>query len=126
VLGLENHPQKTSGELLGEIGTDHGGLIGATVDTGWFGTQGMDAAQAIRELGSNVFYVHLKDIRAAGAHDTCALGDGIVPVRECLAALEEIGYTGSISIEHEPEHYNPYPEVELSRQRLLEWMGGAA
>lgn len=126
VLGLENHPQKSSGELLEEIGTEHGGLIGATVDTGWFGTQGMDAAQAIRELGSNVFYVHLKDVRTAGTHDTCALGDGIVPVRECLVALEEVGYTGTISIEHEPEHYNPYPEVAMSRQRLLEWMGQSA
>jgi L-ribulose-5-phosphate 3-epimerase len=122
VLGLENHPQKSAREVLDQIGTHHGGLIGATVDTGWFGTQGMDAAQAIRDLGSSVFYVHLKDIRAAGAHDTCALGDGIVPVRDCLAALEQIGYTGAISIEHEPEHYNPYPEVQLSRQRVLEWM----
>lgn len=120
VLGLENHPQKTSAELLTEIGTDHGGRIGATVDTGWFATQGMDAAQAIRELGSNVFYVHLKDVREAGAHETCALGDGVVPVADCVAALREIGYTGTISIEHEPELYNPYPEVEISRQRLLE------
>ena len=125
VLAYENHPQKSAQELLEQIGTDHNGRIGAAVDTGWFGTQGFDAAQAIRELGSNVFYVHLKDIRAAGAHDTCALGDGIVPVRECLTALEEVGYTGTISIEHEPEHYNPYPEVELSRKRVLEWTGQA-
>lgn len=120
VLALENHPQKTSAELLAEIGTDHGGRIGATVDTGWFATQGMDAARAIRELGSNVFYVHLKDVRAAGAHDTCALGDGVVPITDCVAALREIGYTGTISIEHEPEHYDPFPEIEISRKLLLE------
>jgi sugar phosphate isomerase/epimerase len=64
--------------------------------------------------------VHLKDIRAAGAHDTCALGDGIVDIADCLAALQEIGYRGVISIEHEPEHYDPYPEVVLSRARVLE------
>lgn len=124
VLGLENHPQKNATELLEEIGTDHDGLLGATVDTGWFATQGADAAQAIRELGANVFYVHLKDIRAAGAHDTCALGDGVVPIADCVAALQEIGYTGAISIEHEPEHYNPFPEVEISRQRLLALLQG--
>jgi len=124
VLGLENHPQKSAAELLEEIGTDHDGLLGATVDTGWFATQGADAAQAIRELGENVFYVHLKDVRAAGAHDTCALGDGVVPVADCVAALREIGYTGTISIEHEPEHYNPFPEVEVSRQRLLALLQG--
>jgi L-ribulose-5-phosphate 3-epimerase len=126
VLGLENHPQKSAAELLEEIGTDHDGLVGATVDTGWFATQGADAAQAIRELGSNVFYVHLKDVRAAGAHDTCALGDGVVPVADCVAALREIGYEGTISIEHEPEHYNPFPELEVSRQRLLALLRGDA
>jgi sugar phosphate isomerase/epimerase len=126
VLGLENHPQKSAAELLDEIGTDHDGLVGATVDTGWFATQGADAAQAIRELGANVFYVHLKDIRAAGAHDTCALGDGVVPIADCVAALREIGYEGTISIEHEPEHYNPFPEVEVSRQRLLALLQGDA
>jgi sugar phosphate isomerase/epimerase len=119
VLGLENHPQKDAAALLAEIGTDHNGRIGATVDTGWFGTQGADAADAIRELGSNVFYVHLKDVRAVGAHDTCAYGDGIVPIADCVAAMSEIGYAGGISIEHEPEHYNPFPEVEASRQILI-------
>jgi L-ribulose-5-phosphate 3-epimerase len=119
VLGLENHPQRSAAELLAEIGTDSGGLVGATVDTGWFATQGADAAQAIRELGENVFYVHLKDVRAAGAHDTCALGDGVVPVADCVRALAEVGYRGTISIEHEPEHYDPFAEVEISRQRLL-------
>jgi L-ribulose-5-phosphate 3-epimerase len=123
VLGLENHPQKSAAELLEQIGTDHDGVIGATVDTGWFGTQGFDAAQAIRELGDNVVYVHLKDVRAAGAHDTCAYGDGVVPIEDCVTALQEIGYTKPISIEHEPEHYNPFPEVARSRTRLLELLG---
>jgi L-ribulose-5-phosphate 3-epimerase len=120
VLGLENHPQKSAAELLEQIGTDHDGVIGATVDTGWFGTQGFDAAQAIRELGKNVFYVHLKDVRAVGAHDTCAYGDGVVPIGECVQAIREIGYKNPISIEHEPEHYNPFPEVLRSRKRLVE------
>jgi sugar phosphate isomerase/epimerase len=120
VLGLENHPQKSAAELLGQIGRAHDGVIGATVDTGWFGTQGFDAAQAIRELGENVLYVHLKDVRAAGAHDTCAYGDGVVPIEDCVRALGEIGYSGPISVEHEPEHYDPIPEVERSRRTLLE------
>ncbi|WP_210508726.1 sugar phosphate isomerase/epimerase [Naasia sp. SYSU D00057] len=120
VLGLENHPQRSAAELLEEIGDDGADVIGATVDTGWFGTQGFDAAQAIRELGDRVFYVHLKDVRAAGAHDTCAYGDGIVPIEDCVRALREIGYTGPISVEHEPEHYDPFPEVVRSRARLVE------
>jgi L-ribulose-5-phosphate 3-epimerase len=126
VLGLENHPQKSSAELLEEIGTDHAGVLGATVDTGWFGTQGYDAARAIRELGDAVFYVHLKDVRAAGAHDTCAYGDGVVPIDDCVRALREIGYTGPISVEHEPEHYDPFPEVVRNRARLVELLAEPA
>ena len=120
LLALENHPERSTEELTAQIRTDRDGLLAATVDTGWFATQGFDPAQALRELGSAVAHVHLKDIRAAGAHDTCALGDGIVDIAGCLAALREIDYRGVISIEHEPEHYDPYPEVVLSRSRVLD------
>ncbi|BDI22983.1 sugar phosphate isomerase/epimerase [Herbiconiux sp. L3-i23] len=120
VWGLENHPQKSSAEILAEIGDEDSDVIGVTVDTGWFGTQGYDAARAIRELGDRVVYVHLKDVRAEGAHDTCAYGDGIVPIADCVAAMREIGYDRPISIEHEPEHYDPFPEVIRSRVTLVE------
>jgi L-ribulose-5-phosphate 3-epimerase len=124
VLALENHPERNSEELAQQIGTDQDGLIAATVDTGWFATQGFDPARALRELGPAVAHVHLKDIRAVGAHDTCALGDGIVDIADCVAALHEIDYRGVLSIEHEPEHYDPYPEVVLSRARLIGLLAG--
>lgn len=120
LLALENHPERSSEELAEQIGTDQDGLVAATVDTGWFATQGFDPGRALRELGPAVAHVHLKDIRAAGGHDTCALGDGIVDIADCVEALKEIDYRGVISIEHEPEHYDPYEEVVLSRSRLLD------
>lgn len=129
VFGLENHPQRNAAELLADVGDDDADVIGVTVDTGWFGTQGYDAAQAIREVGDRLVYVHLKDVRAVGAHDTCAFGDGIVPIAECVAALREIGYPGPISVEHEPEHHDPFPEVIRSRailSELLTTTGAAA
>lgn len=125
VLGVENHPQKTAAELLEQIGGDDR-VLGATVDTGWFGTQGFDAARAIRELGDRVFYVHLKDVRSVGAHETCAYGDGVVPIEDCVQALREIGYQGAISIEHEPEHYDPVPEIIKNRDILLGLLAPAA
>lgn len=123
-LGLENHPEKTPQVMLDKIGDGAQGTIGVTVDTGWFGTQGYDAAQAIRELGSHVFYVHLKDVQAAGEHETCAYGEGIVPVEACVRALEEIGYEGPISVEHEPEHEDPKPGIVASRAKLEGWLQG--
>ncbi len=120
-LAIENHPESSPQQILDKIGTDGGDLLGTAVDTGWWGTQGADAAQALRALGSHVIHVHLKDVRAAGAHETCALGDGVVPVEDCVRAIAEINYTGPISIEHEPEHYNPMPEAILSKQRFVDW-----
>lgn len=120
VFGLENHPQKNAAELLTDIGEGDADVLGVTIDTGWFGTQGYDAARAIRELGDRVVYVHLKDVRTVGAHDTCAFGDGVVPIADCVAALRDIGYSAPISIEHEPEHYDPFPEVVRSRAILAD------
>jgi sugar phosphate isomerase/epimerase len=122
LLGLENHPEKTPAELLAKIGDNGDGLIGACVDTGWFATQGYDAAQAIEELRDALVYVHLKDVRAVGAHDTCGFGEGIVPLRACVAALRRIGYSGGISVEHEPEDRDPRTEIAASYDLLQEWL----
>jgi sugar phosphate isomerase/epimerase len=120
-LGIENHPEKTPQELREKIG-DSQGVIGATVDTGWFGTQGYDAAKALEELADVLFYVHLKDVRAAGAHDTCRYGEGVVPIRECVQALGRIGYTGAICVEHEPELFDPTEDVRASLELLRTWL----
>jgi L-ribulose-5-phosphate 3-epimerase len=122
-FGLENHPERTPAEVLERIGPDAGGRIGATVDTGWFGTQGYDAARAIEELGDRVVHVHLKDVRHVGTpHETCGYGDGVVPLRACVEALERIGYRGGISVEHEPERYDPRDEIRHAREQLAEWL----
>ena len=120
-LGIENHPEKTPEELREKIG-DGAGIIGATVDTGWFATQGYDAAVALEELRDVLFYVHLKDVREVGAHDTCCYGEGVVPLRACVRVLDETGYRGAICVEHEPERFDPTEDVRVSRELLEGWM----
>jgi len=124
VLGLENHPEKTPAELAAKIGDAGEGTVGACVDTGWFGTQGYDAARALEELKDLLVHVHLKDVLAAGAHDTCGYGEGVVPIQACVATLRRIGYTGGISVEHEPEHANPNDAAVASRKLLEGWLAG--
>lgn len=129
-FGIENHPEKNPGELLARIGdpsTGSGGAggdgtIGACVDTGWFATQGYDAAQALEELREVLFHVHLKDVLAVGAHDTCGYGKGIVPIERCVRTLQRIGYTGGISIEHEPEQYSPNDDCVEAHMLLKGWL----
>jgi sugar phosphate isomerase/epimerase len=121
-LAFENHPERTPDEMLALIG-DAPPRVGTTVDTGWWGTQGYDAARAIEALGSRVLHVHLKDVREAGKHRTCRFGDGVVPIEACLRALDSIGYDGGLSVEHEPDDYDPSDEIRDNLRQLRTWQG---
>ena len=121
-LAIENHPERTPAEVLAKIEAGEG-TMAATVDTGWWGTQGYDAAQAIRELGGHVAHVHLKDVLRTGEpHDTCAWGDGVVDVEACVRTLRELGYAGAYTVEHEPEDRDPSEEIAAMRRQLEGWL----
>jgi L-ribulose-5-phosphate 3-epimerase len=122
-LGIENHPDETTpGDVLAKI-ADDADVLGATVDTGWWGTHGYDAPQAIEELGGHVLHVHLKDVLRVGEpHDTCRWGDGVVDIEGCVRALQRIGYAGAITVEHEPETYDPTADVREMRGELERWL----
>lgn len=103
----ENHPETSVKEIRLKI--DHGADgLGVAVDTGWMGTQGMNAPAAIRELGTLIRHVHVKDVAAPGAHDTVKLGTGCVDIAGCIRELKAIGYAGVLSWEDEPENRNPF------------------
>lgn len=121
-LGIENHPEKSPKELLDKIGDGADGTIGAAVDTGWWGTYAYPADDALRELKDHLFHIHLKDVRAPDGHDTVKFGDGVVGIQACVEVIKEIGYTGFISIEHEPHEYDPTDEVKASYTLLKEWL----
>ena len=121
-LGVENHPEKTPADVLAKIAAG-GEMFGATVDTGWWGTQGYDAARAIEELGEHVLHVHLKDVLALDEpHETCRWGEGIVPIEECVRVLQRMGYTGAVTVEHEPETFDPTDDVRVMREQLEGWL----
>ena len=106
-LGIENHPERTPDEIRAKIDAGDG-AFGATVDTGWWATQGYDPARAIEELGERVLHVHLKDVLAVGEpHETCRWGEGIVDIPACVRVLQQTGYAGAYTIEHEPEDHDP-------------------
>lgn len=121
-LAVENHPERTPQDALSKIDRS-GGTFAATVDTGWWGTQGYDAARAIAELGEHVLHVHLKDVRAVGEpHDTCVWGEGVVDVEACVRTLQRMRYEGALTIEHEPEDHDPSDEIAELRSRLESWL----
>lgn len=111
----ENHPEKTVTEIREKIDFGADGL-GIAVDTGWMGTQGMDVPAAIAELGTLVRHVHIKDVKAPGAHETVPLGEGCVNIAVVMRELKAIGYTGVLSWEDEPEDRNP---MDIASQMRL-------
>jgi sugar phosphate isomerase/epimerase len=113
-FNFENHPQKSAEEILARVG---GGdeWLGVCIDAGWLGAQGVPAPEAIRICGDRVRRVHLKDVKAPGAHETCLLGEGVVDVAGCIAALKAMGYAGSYSWEDEPEDRNPFDSAVRNR-----------
>jgi sugar phosphate isomerase/epimerase len=113
-FNLENHPQKTTEEILKPIGGGNEWL-GVCVDTGWLGTQGASGPRIIAECGELVRHTHIKDVRAAGGHETVLLGEGVVDPAACIQALEDIGYPGWYSWEDEPEDRNPMDSAERNR-----------
>lgn len=124
---IENHPEKSPQDMLARLQAieqrNGGRYVGVASDTGWWASQGADPVEATHVLKDYLYHVHLKDVKQTGAHhETCALGDGIVDIRGILNALNEIGYKGYISIEHEPEFHDPTEDIRKSLERVREWM----
>jgi len=114
-FAYENHPEKSAAETREQIEpAADSDVTGIAFDTGWAGTREFDAPEAIRELDDDLVEVHLKDVVSSDGHETCALGDGIVDIRGCIDALDDIGFDGWVTIEHEPFDRDPLPEVEES------------
>jgi L-ribulose-5-phosphate 3-epimerase len=121
--GFENHPQKTTAEILSKIGNGECSHCGVALDTGWCGTQGLDALEAAKAVRDHLFILHLKDVEAVGAHDTCAVGEGVVPCEAVVKYLLDSGWNGTICIEHEPYNRDPMPEILRSVERVQSWIG---
>lgn len=120
-LALENHGEPLD-DLLSRVGDGDGGRVGVTLDTGHLVNAGEAPTTAIERLGEHLFHVHLKDLVSADGHDTCRLGDGVVPVEECIRALRAVGYRGAISIEDEPFDRDPRNACRESRARVVHWL----
>lgn len=128
----ENHPEKNAAELLAQIGPGDEDVVGLALDTGWCGSADWDLLAAWSELAPRVMVVHLKDVKARRAektglefvdrgHETCRLGEGKLPMKEFVSILKLSGFRGPISIEHEPEMYDPSNEIRESREVLERW-----
>lgn len=122
-FNIENHPEKSAGEILAKIGGGNEWL-GVCVDMGWLGTQGVSGPAVIKACAPFVRHTHVKDVKAAGKHETCLLGEGTADVSGCLAALRDVKYGGWYSWEDEPEDRNPFDSAVRNREWIEKRLAG--
>jgi len=102
-LALENKQKKAGRDLIltpeehlraleGRPG------LGACLDFGHLHTLGGDPVAYVRALGERLIHVHLHDNHGEG-DEHLGLGEGTVPWRVAVAALEEVGYQGALILE---------------------------
>ena len=92
--------------------------LGLLFDIGHVQMSGEDPAEVIRAAGSRLDYVHLDDNDGQGDLHW-ALLDGVLTtetLRDTFSALQEIGYTGAVSLELSPLLEDPYNALERSRR----------
>ncbi len=121
-LGIENHPERSAQAMLDQVGDGAQGRIGTTVDTGWYATQSPDAVKTISELGKHIFHIHLKDVLAGGPDLNVGLGKGIVPMEQCVRALQQTGYTGDYSVEIHSLDHDPRQEAREALPLVRSWV----
>ncbi len=107
-------------------------LVSFCFDTAHTTVAGMDPAALIRQYGSRIAYMHLKDVdtyalsKAEGRDKMAsfrALGHGTVDFPAVKAALEEVGYDGVLCVELDRPEVCNFHSAEVSRIYLRDVLG---
>ena len=142
-IAIEAHPGQVvyNTRTLLRLREIVGPQLGANLDPSHFFYQGIDAHQAIRYLGSgSVFHVHAKDTcidpyetaltgtldtrpmldihERAWAYRTLGFGHDELWWRKFVSALQQVGYDGALSIEHEDPVMSSHEGIEKSVEFL--------
>ena len=112
----------TAAGTLDYINTiDHPNL-GLLFDIGHVQISGENPADVIRQAGERLFYVHLDDNDGLGDLHW-ALLDGVLTIetlRGTFGALQDIGFSGAVSLELSPLLGDPFQALKRSRQIAID------
>ena len=102
--------------LYNAVGHDNYGLL---IDIGNFACVDEDSARAVSRLAPYAFHVHAKDFRVRPYNQKpadgtgfftsrgcnylsgCSIGEGDIPVAQCVKILKRAGYDGYLTVEYE-------------------------
>lgn len=88
---------------------------GLCVDVGHTAEVGVDVVAAIREAGSRVLDIHIKDLRdLSDAETQVPVGEGKMPIAGIIRQLQKTSYGGGVMLEYEVDENNPLPGMAKS------------
>jgi sugar phosphate isomerase/epimerase len=126
-IAIAIHPHGPSGkglhrwysaEVILKAVKDHHKLIGSCLDTGHLIRsaqlgENLDPAAQVRLMGARNFAMHLKDHDNKRKTDVVfGAPEGALDVVGVLKALQEVKFTGTISIEYEANPADPSPDMK--------------
>lgn len=89
--------------------------VGLCIDIGHTTRTGVDVVEAIREAGSRLLDMHVKDLRSLSDKDSqCAVGEGAMPIVAIFKQLQKMKYQGGVMLEYEINADNPLPGMMQS------------
>lgn len=121
-FGIENHGRAHSvgaPEQMLALARRYAGRIGACPDTANFFNDGVDPLEAVSTLAEVTIHTHLKDTDGS---ESCALGEGKLPMAEIIRRLRDSGYNGVYSVEREGGG-NPDPLLRRSADFIRSSLG---
>jgi sugar phosphate isomerase/epimerase len=89
--------------------------MGMCIDVGHTARTGVDVVESIREAGSRLFDMHVKDLRDLKDKDSqVAVGEGAMPIVAIFRQLKKMNYQGGVMLEYEINADNPLPGMMQS------------
>jgi inosose dehydratase len=89
--------------------------IGLCLDIGHAARAGADPAKVVRDYGSRIFDLHIKDLAVISREaKPIELGRGVLDIPGLVKALVKTRYAGYCSIEHEMDMNDPLPGIAES------------
>lgn len=127
--GPEDKEWPSPQDILAKIG-NLDKRVGFCVDVGHTMRAGKDVPETIKEVGSRLYCIHMKDLAEKDKKESqVAVGEGIMPVKQIFETLVKIKYPGCVDLEYEINGKDPMPGVTKSiatERKVLEEMGYSA
>lgn len=120
-IALETHDRFSSVGLVAEVLKDMPAPAVALWDVGHPFRVGDTPQEVLAQLAGRLAHVHIKDCRRQGDDwQLTLLGEGEVPVRSCVDALGDFGYSGWLSVEWEKKWHPEIAEPEVALPQFAE------